>query len=345
MKVLYNFPSLNTVYAGRTIYNGYKNAFEDLGHQFKPFTLQDDCQPAFDEYQPDIFICGLRPLALNNLDFEVIKRHKARGMKVFVNLPFWKSPLSKARINETRSLADNQEYIDLIKSGTFGDMYYNISEPGDPRMDGFEQTTGYKQHTIPLAADQVVLKEQFDEKFVADISFIGTFLPEKRAFFKKYVFPLGKEHKLKLYGQDWTRLDRMLGWVQRGGQQFNVPFLRSFRKPKLQLSDEAKIYKSSVVSINIHEDYQKKFGCDCNERTFKIPLCGGFEVTDDVACIHKYFRVGEEIVIGENPLDWVEKIRYYIRNPEKRLPIVEAGRRRVLSDHTYHNRVEQMLRI
>lgn len=34
MKILYQVLDVNTIYAGRTIFNGYKNAFEDLGHTF-----------------------------------------------------------------------------------------------------------------------------------------------------------------------------------------------------------------------------------------------------------------------------------------------------------------------
>ena len=84
------------------------------------------------------------------------------------------------------------------------------------------------------------------------------------------------------------------------------------RRPKLELEDEGRIYKSSTISVNIHEDYQREFGGDCNERTFKIPLCGGLEITDDVACIRKYFKEGEEIIIAKNKDDWIEKIDYYI---------------------------------
>jgi len=43
--------------------------------------------------------------------------------------------------------------------------------------------------------------------------------------------------------------------------------------------------------------------------------------------------------------DWFDKIDYYIKNPEKRNSIIEAGRQRVLKDHTYKNRVAQIVDI
>jgi spore maturation protein CgeB len=86
------------------------------------------------------------------------------------------------------------------------------------------------------------------------------------------------------------------------------------------------------------------FGGDCNERTFKIPLCDGFEISDDVACIRKYFKE-DEIVVAKDKNDWYEKIEFYIKNPDMRLKIIEKGKQRVLADHTYHCRAKQILEI
>lgn len=345
MNVVYHIPSLDTIYAGRTIYAGYKHAFEDLGHNFYTLTASDNQKEFFDKFHPDMLITSLNAYNLKYLDIENIGKWKKKGMKVFVNTPFWRSPLSQLRINEAQSLSGNKEYIDLIRSGAFGDVYYNVCEAGDDRMEGFEEVTTYRHHTILLAADKDLHFPEYSEKFKADISYIGTYLPEKREFIKQQVFPLRDRYDVKLYGQDWTLHDRMMGFSQKVGQYFNLPYLRSFQKPKLELEDERRIYASSLVSINIHEGYQRRFGGDCNERTFKIPACGGFEITDDVTCISKYFEEGKEIVIAKDKDDWFQKIEYYIKNPEKRLPIIEAGKKRVLADHTYHNRVEQMIGI
>lgn len=342
MKFLYHIPSLYTISAGRPYYYGYKHACEDMGHEFRPLTADDSQEKLFDEYQPDIFLTGLNVYALRYLDLGLVKKHKKRGMKVFVNIPFWTSPMSKLRINENPSLSENQEFVNLIRSGEYGDVYYNVCEPGDSRMEGFKQATGYPQHTLLLAADKTIPNQSFNKKFQADISFIGSYLPGRRKFMQEQIFPLGKKYKLKLYMNDLTVWDRSLGFLMKVGQYFNIPYLRSLKKNNVTLEEEKQIFISTLVCINFHEDYQREFGCDCNDRTFKIPLAGGFEVTDDVKCIRKYFKDGEEIVIAKDKRDWFEKIGYYIKNPEKRIPIIEAGKKRVLADHTYHNRVKQI---
>ncbi len=346
MTIVYHIPFLGTLSAGRTIYYGYKNAFEDLGHIFFPFTVENDLEEFLDTHQPDIFMTSTHFYHQKFLDFKVLQKNRDRGMKVFVNTSFWNSPIHKSRINEGNALKDDIKTINLIKSGEYGDIFYNVVEQGDFRMDGFEDITGYKRHTIPLAVDSITLKNaEKQQKFTADISFIGTYLAQKRDFFNAYVFPLKKKYNLKLYGQDWTKLDRALGFVQKAGQYFNISQLKSIRKPQLQLEDEGSIYASSIISINVHEDYQREFGGDCNERTFKIPFCNGFEISDDVDCIHRYFKVGREIIVAENKQDWFDKIDYYIKNPDKRLSIMKKGKARVAKDHTYHNRVNQMIRL
>lgn len=345
MKVLYQIPSLNTIYAGRTIYYGYKNAFEDLGYTFRPLTADDNPEKIIENFNPDILFTCLTPYYLKYLPPDTIKKFRQRGVRIFVNLPLWKSPMSKLRINETKSISENQEFIRLIRSGAYGDIYYNVYEQGDQRMDGFEKVTGYKHITILLAADKKVNFPEYSKRFKADISYVGTYLPEKKRLINRYIYPLRERYDLKLYGQDWTYWDRSIGVAQKIGHYFNIPLLRSIQKAKLQLEDERRIYSSSVISINVHDEYQRRFGGDCNERTFKIPLCGGFEITDDVTCIRKYFKEGKEIVIAKNLDDWFDKIHYYIKNPEKRLPIIEAGRKHVQKEHTYHNRVEQILKI
>lgn len=345
MKVLYQSPSLQTIYAGRTIHNGYRNAFLSLGHEFRFFTADEDFQELMESFRPDVFITATHRYYQRFIDHAYLSECRTNGLFVMVWLDPWQSGISASRINEAGSLKNNRHLRHLIEQNKLGDAYLSGIEHGDERMDGFEREMGVPYHTLPLAADHTMIYSETAEQYRADVSFIGTYLPQKRRIFREQVFPLGNKYDLRLYGQDWTFFSRLKGWGQRAGQYFNIPVLRSLQKPSLGLEDERKIYASSLVSINIHEDYQRRFGGDCNERTFKVPLAGGFEITDDVNCIRKYFKAGEEIVIAENTADWFEKIDYYIRNPDKRLAIIEAGLKRVQAEHTYVHRAQQLLAI
>ena len=346
MRVAYHYPYPDTIYAQRTIYRGFKSAFEELGHTFLPVTPHHDLTAQIHREGVNLFITASHFVYRKYIDYQELRRLRAQGLFVLTKIDFWNSPLGSMRFNEARSLKDDSEVVRLIKSGLLGDAYYHVVEPDDARMDGFTRATGQPYHSIPLAADKTLMGHAVPEaRFAADISFVGTYLPDKRSYFKRMVFPLARKHTLRVYGQDWNPLDRMLGVVQRAGQYFNLPLVKSLRRPKLGVADEAKIYASSLVSINVHEAFQRAFGGDCNERTFKIPLFGGFEVTDDVACIRRYFKADEEIVVARDEADWFGKIEHYLRHPEQRLAIMAAGRNRVLRDHTYQNRVDRMIAI
>lgn len=345
MNILYYMPSLNSITFNRPNYFGYQNAFLDMNHHFKPLTADDNQEKTFAEFKPDIFFTSVSQYYFKYLNLDLLKKYKKKGLKIFVHTPFWRSPMSKLRINEVPSLSENKDWVNLIKSGNYGDVYYNICEQEDPRMTGFTKITGYPYHTVLLAADKTQPMENSIDKYSADISFIGTYLPEKREFMKKYLFPLLKKYKVKLYCQDLTLLDRSLNLLLKTGQYFNIPLLKSFKKNNVTFKQERQIFRSSTISVNIHEEYQKKFGLDFNDRTFKILLYGGFEVTDEVNSMHKYFRNGVDIVISKNGDEWLEKIAYYLKYPEKRLPIMQAGQKKVLNYHTYHNRVKQFLNI
>lgn len=343
MKIAYHQPALSVIYAHRTIFYGFKNAFEDMGHEFYVYTAGMNLEEFLDKNQPDIFITGSHFFWRKQLNFDVLSKYRKKGMKVCVRIDFWNSPFLSSRINEARSMKDDEEGIRLIVQDKMGDVYFHVAEQNDPRMDGFTKTTGRPYHTVPLAADKLMMQKDYSDKFKADISFIGTYLPQKREYFKEWLLPLKVEYDLKVYGQDWTLYDRTLGNVQRVGQYFNLPLLKTIQRPKLDLGDEAKIYASSKVLVNIHEDYQRYYGGDCNERTFKIPACGGLEISDDVACIRKYYKEGEEIVIAKNKDDWFEKINYYMNHESISKKIASAGYARTLRDHTYHNRAQQLI--
>lgn len=342
-RVAYHLPYPSTIYAYRTIYQGFKNAFEDLGHEFHTFTPEHELKDFLQTVKPDVFITSSHFFYRKFLDYDVLMDYRKNGMVLLTKIDFWESPLNKNRINEAPSMKNDSVAKELIKSNKLGDYYFSTSSQDDDRMKGFKDFAGTDFITIPLAADRIALKAEYDKNFSSDIAFIGTNLPQKKEFFKEWLFPLSKNYDLRLYGQDWTRTDKYIGLLTKIGQYFNVPIVRSLQKPKIALGDEAKIYASSKILVNLHEDYQRQYGGDCNERSFKIPFCGGLEIADDVRILREYFEDGKEIVIAKNKKDWFEKIDYFMKNPEKARNIAQAGQKRAMRDHTYHNRAQQII--
>lgn len=339
LKILYHIPYPKTVYAGRFIYEGYRSAFKHMGHTFETLTSNQDLSKVLCRLKPDIFMSSLHVYYLKDLNLELLKKYRKKGMLFLSIVPAWKKHSKQHGVD---NLESDTKLVQLIKNGFVGDAFYNWLEKDSTSMRGFEKTTKKPFITILLAADTFKYYYDFDKKFQSDISYVGHYLKEKRDFFKRNIFPLKENYNLRLYGLDWTLRNRLLGDIQRFGQFFNIEVLKGIRK--LPMTCDRKVYSSSTINLNIHGDFQVKYGSDINERTFKIIASGGFEICDNVKILRKYFNAGE-LVIGENDEDYLQKIKYYLKNPDKRLPIIAAGRKKVLKYHTYLNRVEQIINI
>jgi spore maturation protein CgeB len=341
VRILYQIPSLETVYAARFIYEGYKEAFIELGHEFNPLTASDNLEKVLDRFYPDILISSLNYYNLKFLDLDLLFKYRQKGLVFFNQIHSW---LKHNKQFGGSGLGSNKYFIYLIKAGKAGDVFFHWLEQDDPSMDGFESVTGYKFYTILLAANTKLFYPDYDDKYKSEISYVGSNLKDKIDFFNIHLFPLKSKYQLKIYGSDWAFLDRFLGYIQKSAQYFNIYPLKKIRRLKLSFDDERKVYSSSIISLNIHENHQRRLGCDFNERTFKIIASGGFEICDNVKVLRKYFNQNE-LVIAEDTKDWFYKIDYFIKNPNQRNQYVEKGMKKVLSEHTYKNRVNQIIDI
>ena len=79
-------------------------------------------------------------------------------------------------------------------------------------------------------------------------------------------------------------------------------------------------------------------------RDFEVLSCGGLYLTTFDWELARAFRVGEEVLCYQNIWDCVEQIKYYLRNPEEARQIANAGRERILKEHTWTNRMATLLR-
>ena len=101
------------------------------------------------------------------------------------------------------------------------------------------------------------------------------------------------------------------------------------------------LYSGHTVCLNVHHPYEEE-GFTCNERTFNSVACGGFHISDYAPRIRDHFPA-DEVVVADDPADFLARVEHFVRNPEERLPYIEKARRRVMADHTYHHRLCDLL--
>ena len=100
-----------------------------------------------------------------------------------------------------------------------------------------------------------------------------------------------------------------------------------------------KIYNSTKIILNIHNHGRS----DPNMRVFEATACGGLLLTEARRCLGDFFDTNKEILTFKDKKELKEKIEYYLAHQEKGREIALAGQRRVLSNHTYEDRMKEMI--
>lgn len=330
--ILYHIPNPKGTGADRWIYEGWRDAFIDMGYGFHTLTQYDNIGDKLRECRPDIFWTAYNIFDLVERRKE-LKAMRASGVRVFM------------RVDWPRTSAE----IEVIKSGDGADLYFDERE--QESMREFSKVTGKPYHTVPNAANKLFhYPGAFTEKYDYDIAYLGAKLPMKKWFFDEVLLPLTKKYKVGIFGPYWTFKDNLL----RAGSKFcgkvgfrtGVDFLNS-QRILVPNEEENLLYSSAKISLNFHE--READGSQphyiLNQRTFKIPACGGFQICDEVPAVRKYFKEDELITAAYDADDWFEKIEYYLNNEKERRAIQKKGTERALRDHTYHNRIKMVMKL
>lgn len=107
-------------------------------------------------------------------------------------------------------------------------------------------------------------------------------------------------------------------------------------------TDLPKLYNASRINLNITKSQGKS---SLNMRVFEVLSCGGFLLSDYREDLGRLFKLDEEVVCYHSKEELRKKAEYYLAHPEERREIAGLARRRVLAEHTYRHRMEELVRI
>ena len=93
--------------------------------------------------------------------------------------------------------------------------------------------------------------------------------------------------------------------------------------------------------MNDHWEDMREMDFPSN-RIFDALACGTFVISDYMSCIDSLFD--GNVVTYDNVNDLDEKIKYYLDNPEKRKSLALNGKDIVLKNHTFDNRVDEIIK-
>jgi spore maturation protein CgeB len=331
MRVLYHIPYPDGLGADRWICEGWREGFRALGHEFHLLTAGDRLSERARTTKPDLFFT-----AINLIDLErqqaTLRAMRARGTKVFL----WVHWPLEARIDPRRA--------EVLRRDDVADVYFGEREP--EQMEPFQRETGKRYHVIPNAANPA-LHFPVDPvpRYRYDIVYLGANLRKKRWFAEHILGPLRRKYRVGVFGPGWSTRDQLL----RAGSRLcrlagAFQAAKTIDRARITVPPEAEraLYSSAAVALNFHEREQdgSQPHYIVNQRTFKIPACGGFQICDEVPAIRKYFDADEIVMVPLDPGAWMARIEYFLGRAHEREAIRAKGAQRALREHLSTHRVK-----
>lgn len=101
-------------------------------------------------------------------------------------------------------------------------------------------------------------------------------------------------------------------------------------------SDLPIFYPATRINFNCTSQQMKGA---VNQRVFDVPVCGGFLLTDYRRQMEQLFELDQEMITYNEVEEIPDLVRYYLAHDQERKKIIQAGRKRILAEHTYDQRL------
>ena len=121
-------------------------------------------------------------------------------------------------------------------------------------------------------------------------------------------------------------------------------FIDTLKTP-LTAAQQIRLIQTSRINLNFDAgcEYGSAHGYGLPERCFGIPACGGFLLSDFRTHAADAFPPAEEWADFDDFAAALTKIEYYLAHFDEARQIARKAHRRVMREHTYRHRAEQML--
>jgi spore maturation protein CgeB len=160
----------------------------------------------------------------------------------------------------------------------------------------------------------------------ADVSFIGNWRPEREAFLEQLT-----EFNLVIWGSDY--------WKKRTRPQ--SPLKKLWAGYAAEGAEFSRAVSVSKISLNILGPISWP---GPNMRSFELPACQAFVLSERQPGITQYFKEGQSIECYSTIEEAREKINYYLREDAARKEIAQAGYKTVIHcGNTYVDRAKTII--
>jgi len=166
------------------------------------------------------------------------------------------------------------------------------------------------------------------------------FFPQDSNSYQHPVSFVGNDIRGPIVNQRYFVPALPFGLVIYGNKVWSEP-LQKVCVGKLPMPDLPKLYSSSLINLNAHIEEHIELDT-INLRIYDILACGGFILSDRVDSLQAIF--GDAVVCTTGNEDEWAKLVLYLADGDERQRRSQEGRKIVLSDHTYANRMETLIK-
>lgn len=107
--------------------------------------------------------------------------------------------------------------------------------------------------------------------------------------------------------------------------------------------DMYQILSRSKATLNFHGRWSGTYANNC--RLYEATGVGTLLITDWKENLHQMFEPGKEVIAYRTPEECAELIQYYLTHDNEREAIAKAGQQRTLREHTYYQRMQELVDI
>lgn len=170
------------------------------------------------------------------------------------------------------------------------------------------------------------------EKLSCDVSFTGeSYGMRGEAGYRSDILDYLGKFDVKIWGDAF--------WKKRFPYYSNLE--KFYQGGRLSYDHLRKLYQISTINLNMPSP---QVFTGFQPRTFEIAACKGFQIADWREELDDVFT-DEELVTFKNIPDLLEKIEYFTKYPEKRIPYIEKMHKKVIKYHNWDVRVKEIMEL
>lgn len=208
------------------------------------------------------------------------------------------------------------------------ETYFSFT--GGPALSELEQNWGARHaEALYCAIDPFVYHPApSDPRFECLLGYMGTYAPDRQIRLESFLIETARRRPSEQFliaGAQYPPMD-LPGNVRH--------------EIHLYARDHPAFYSSNFATLNLTRDAMRQYGWSPASRLFEAAACGACIISDTWPGLEDFLQPDIEVLLAETRADVESHLSAL--TPERRAAIGQAARARVLREHTFARRAEQL---